>query len=71
MFKRGMSLSEALQCVRMKRPMISPNYGFKLQLQEYERFLQGAGHSLSLSPKIVTDRNIILVKNEAGKYTDI
>lgn len=51
MFKRGMSLSEALQYVRMKRPMISPNSGFKLQLQEYERFLQGNKDGVAHEPE--------------------
>ncbi|XP_057771807.1 dual specificity protein phosphatase 1-like [Salvia miltiorrhiza] len=42
MFKRGMSLSDALGYVRMKRPTICPNRGFISQLQEYAKFLQDA-----------------------------
>ncbi|KAH6757425.1 dual specificity protein phosphatase 1 [Perilla frutescens var. hirtella] len=48
-FKRGMSLSEAMDYVRMKRPTISPNSGFKLQLQEYERSLRGNKDGVALA----------------------
>ncbi|KAG8370155.1 hypothetical protein BUALT_Bualt14G0087900 [Buddleja alternifolia] len=41
MFKNGMSLSEAMQHVKRIRPLASPNPGFMLQLEEYERFLRG------------------------------
>ncbi|KAK4405679.1 Dual specificity protein phosphatase 1 [Sesamum angolense] len=40
MFKHGMSFTEALEYVKTKRPVASPNSGFMLQLQEYERSLQ-------------------------------
>ncbi|KAL7210270.1 hypothetical protein ACSBR1_031772 [Camellia fascicularis] len=36
MKKRGMSLSEALEHVRSKRPMAAPNSGFMSQLHEFE-----------------------------------
>ncbi|KAL6581796.1 hypothetical protein OROMI_005810 [Orobanche minor] len=41
MFKNGSSLSEAMQHVKLIRPVASPNPGFMLQLHEYERSLQG------------------------------
>ncbi|XAR54634.1 Phosphoprotein phosphatase [Bertholletia excelsa] len=41
MKKHGMSLSQALEHVRNKRPIASPNSGFMLQLQNFERSLQG------------------------------
>ncbi|KAI3469517.1 hypothetical protein Pfo_026180 [Paulownia fortunei] len=44
MFKNGMSLSEALEYVKTKRPVASPNSGFLLRLQEYERSLRDAGN---------------------------
>ncbi|ERN12348.1 dual specificity protein phosphatase 1 [Amborella trichopoda] len=37
---RSMSLSDALDLVRSKRPQIAPNHGFLLQLQKFERSLQ-------------------------------
>lgn len=33
MIRRGMTLSDALTCVRLNRPLASPNIGFKSQLQ--------------------------------------
>ncbi|KAJ1405616.1 Tyrosine specific protein phosphatases domain [Sesbania bispinosa] len=39
---RGMSLSEALQHVKSKRPQAAPNPGFIRQLEEFEKSLQGA-----------------------------
>lgn len=41
MKKHNMSVSEALDLVRSKRPMASPNSGFMLQLQNYEKSLRG------------------------------
>ncbi|KAL3812692.1 hypothetical protein ACJIZ3_013960 [Penstemon smallii] len=41
MFKNGMSLSEAMEHVKGKRPVVSPNSGFMLQLANYERYLRG------------------------------
>ncbi|KAK4478022.1 hypothetical protein RD792_017287 [Penstemon davidsonii] len=41
MFKNGMSLSEAMEHVKGKRPVVSPNSGFMLQLADYERYLRG------------------------------
>ncbi|KAL6532312.1 hypothetical protein OROGR_014282 [Orobanche gracilis] len=41
MFKNGSSLSEAMQHVKLNRPVASPNPGFMLHLHEYERSLQG------------------------------
>ncbi|XP_058759727.1 dual specificity protein phosphatase 1 isoform X2 [Vicia villosa] len=38
---RGMSLSEALQHVKNKRPKAAPNRGFVRQLEEFEKSLQG------------------------------
>ncbi|CAK8563552.1 unnamed protein product [Lathyrus sativus] len=38
---RGMSLSEALQHVKNKRPKAAPNRGFIRQLEEFEKSLQG------------------------------
>ncbi|XP_021905056.1 dual specificity protein phosphatase 1-like [Carica papaya] len=37
----GMSLSQALEHVKRKRPVAAPNFGFTLQLQEFERSLKG------------------------------
>lgn len=51
MFKRGMSLSEAMEFVKMKRPIISPNHGFRLQLQKYERFLRGNSDGIPHEPE--------------------
>lgn len=41
MMKNGMNLSEALEHVKRKRPVASPNSGFISQLQNFERSLQG------------------------------
>ncbi|MBA0651462.1 hypothetical protein Goklo_018786 [Gossypium klotzschianum] len=41
MKKHGMSLSQALEHVRSKRPLASPNPGFIQQLKEFEKSLQG------------------------------
>ena len=38
---RGMSLDEAYEYVRARRPIIHPNVGFLRQLREYERKLRG------------------------------
>ncbi|KAL9237600.1 hypothetical protein vseg_012128 [Gypsophila vaccaria] len=38
--KRGMTLSEALELVKSKRPQASPNPGFIKQLQNYEQSLR-------------------------------
>ncbi|KAL3626218.1 hypothetical protein CASFOL_029767 [Castilleja foliolosa] len=43
MFKNGMSLSEAMVHVKLKRPVASPNSGFMLQLEEYEKSRRDAG----------------------------
>lgn len=40
MKKHGMSLSEAFQLVKSKRPVISPNAGFMIQLQNYDKTLK-------------------------------
>ncbi|CAN1193165.1 Dual specificity protein phosphatase 1 [Linum perenne] len=40
MKKHGMTVSQALEYVKSRRPQASPNSGFILQLQEYERFLK-------------------------------
>lgn len=41
MKKHGMSVSEALKHVKSKRPIASPNSGFMLQLQNFEKSLRG------------------------------
>ncbi|XP_052208502.1 dual specificity protein phosphatase 1 isoform X2 [Diospyros lotus] len=41
MKRRGMSLSEALEHVRSKRPLASPNSGFMLHLRNFEESLKG------------------------------
>jgi len=41
MKSRGMSLSEALQHVKTKRPQAAPNRGFIRQLEDFEKSLQG------------------------------
>jgi hypothetical protein len=41
MKSRGMSLSEALQHVKNKRPQAAPNRGFIRQLEDFEKSLQG------------------------------
>ncbi|KAL0388659.1 UNVERIFIED_CONTAM: Dual specificity protein phosphatase 1 [Sesamum radiatum] len=51
MFKNGMSFTEALQYVKTKRPVASPNSGFMLQLQEYERYLQASRTGTVLEPE--------------------
>ncbi|OMO85361.1 hypothetical protein COLO4_21655, partial [Corchorus olitorius] len=40
MKKHGMSLSKALEHVKRRRPQASPNSGFLLQLQHFEKTLQ-------------------------------
>ncbi|XP_021291791.1 dual specificity protein phosphatase 1-like isoform X3 [Herrania umbratica] len=40
MKKHGMSVSQALELVKSKRPLAAPNSGFIQQLQELERSLQ-------------------------------
>lgn len=45
MKKHGMSLSEALKHVKSKRPIASPNSGFMLQLQNFEKSLRGSDYS--------------------------
>ncbi|XP_073053422.1 dual specificity protein phosphatase 1 isoform X2 [Primulina eburnea] len=42
MFKNGMPLLEALEHVKILRPVASPNLGFMSQLHGFERSLQGA-----------------------------
>ncbi|KAL3507979.1 hypothetical protein ACH5RR_033361 [Cinchona calisaya] len=42
MKKHGMSVSQALEHVKSKRPVASPNSGFMLQLQNFEKTLQGS-----------------------------
>lgn len=44
----GMSLSQALEHVKRKRPVAAPNFGFTLQLQEFERSLKGKSLLLCL-----------------------
>uniref|UniRef100_A0A2P2JH78 protein-tyrosine-phosphatase n=1 Tax=Rhizophora mucronata TaxID=61149 RepID=A0A2P2JH78_RHIMU len=41
MKKHGMSLSQALEHVKSRRPQAGPNAGFISQLQEFEKSLQG------------------------------
>lgn len=41
MKKHHMSLSQALDIVRSKRPQAAPNYGFMLRLQKFEKSLRG------------------------------
>jgi len=45
MKKHGMSVSEALKHVKNKRPIASPNSGFMLQLQNFEKSLRGSDYS--------------------------
>lgn len=42
MRKHGMSLSQALDHVKKRRPQAAPNLGFISQLQDFEKSLQGA-----------------------------
>ncbi|CAI9118589.1 OLC1v1020179C1 [Oldenlandia corymbosa var. corymbosa] len=42
MKKHGMSLSQALDHVRSKRPVASPNKGFMSQLMDFEKTLKGS-----------------------------
>ncbi|KAK6130327.1 hypothetical protein DH2020_035919 [Rehmannia glutinosa] len=51
MYKNGMSLSEALKHVKIKRPVASPNSGFMLQLQEYERSVRGSKSGRTEEPE--------------------
>lgn len=37
----GMSLSQAMEHVKSKRPLASPNPGFIRQLEDFEKSLQG------------------------------
>ena len=51
---RGMSLDEAYEYVKARRPIIHPNVGFLRQLREYERKLRGRspiGRSVVFRPK--------------------
>jgi len=41
MKKHGMTLAQALQHVKSKRPVASPNAGFIRQLQDLEKSMQG------------------------------
>jgi hypothetical protein len=41
MKSRGMTLSEALQHVKSKRPQAAPNRGFISQLEDFEKSLKG------------------------------
>ncbi|KAL0414596.1 UNVERIFIED_CONTAM: Dual specificity protein phosphatase 1 [Sesamum radiatum] len=50
MFKNGMSFAEALEYVKTKRPVASPNSGFMLQLQEYERSLRASRTGTVVEP---------------------
>ncbi|XVE84316.1 hypothetical protein DITRI_Ditri17bG0003200 [Diplodiscus trichospermus] len=45
MKKHGMTLSQALEHVKCKRPLAAPNSGFISQLKEFEKSLQGASSS--------------------------
>jgi len=45
MKKHGMSMSEALKHAKSKRPIASPNSGFMLQLQNFEKSLRGSDYS--------------------------
>ncbi|EPS65926.1 hypothetical protein M569_08851, partial [Genlisea aurea] len=40
MSKTGMSLSQAMEHVRNRRPVVCPNYGFMQQLEAYEKTLR-------------------------------
>ncbi|KAL3505863.1 hypothetical protein ACH5RR_031245 [Cinchona calisaya] len=42
MKKNGMSLSQALEHVRSKRPVASPNSGFMSQLRDFEKTVKGS-----------------------------
>lgn len=61
MKKHGMSLSEALEHVKSRRPQASPNAGFMSQLQAFERFLHGA-----LLPLLFLTNRCILLPKLAG-----
>ncbi|CAL5337737.1 unnamed protein product [Camellia sinensis] len=52
MKKHNMSASEALDLVRSKRPMASPNSGFMLQLQNYEKSLRGSGTNIGRAHEV-------------------
>lgn len=54
MRKHGMSLSEALNLVKSKRPIASPNPGFISQLQEYEKSLLGAQSSCCFCSTLIS-----------------
>lgn len=45
MFKQRVALSEAVKIVKAKRSCISPNFGFMLQLKDFEKFLLEAANS--------------------------
>ena len=42
MKKHGMSLSQAMEHVKSRRPRAGPNSGFISQLQDFEKSLKGA-----------------------------
>lgn len=46
MKKHGMSVSQALEHVKSRRENASPNHGFMLQLQNFEKSLQGTSSSV-------------------------
>ena len=46
MKKHGMTLADALEHVKSKRPIAAPNAGFMLQLHNFEKSLQGKPNSL-------------------------
>jgi hypothetical protein len=59
LYSLNMSLKQALDLVKTKRPTMCPNEGFQTQLQTYEDILRpkktkvcDKGHSLSSSAKI-------------------
>ncbi|GMH20011.1 hypothetical protein Nepgr_021852 [Nepenthes gracilis] len=50
MKKHGMTLSDALELVRSKRPQASPNAGFIKQLEDFEKSLQGSQEAAQERP---------------------
>ena len=62
---RGMTLSQALEYVRSKRPQASPNAGFIKQLQDFEQSLRGVLSSLNLMFLQITYA-ILIVSMAAG-----
>ncbi|KAF9605536.1 hypothetical protein IFM89_017555 [Coptis chinensis] len=70
MKKRGMSLSQALQLVKNKRPQVAPNAGFMSQLQNFERPLRVNGaRCLLITAFLMQGMKMEITSNWRGLHT--